>query len=135
MTLDTIVFAAVVGLRFLLPAFEVGAGSLILGTAVVIAVNTFLSEWLNERRVTMGTSRVLYLVMVVVNLGTVLIFYVLLGGIESKIRLVNTTFFVALLTLVVVLFDRYRQVSRLRRGPLFILPVEQDRTEVLVPRL
>lgn len=122
-TMIAVIFASI------LPAFQVGRGSLILGTAVVIAVNTFLSEWLNERHVTMRTLRVLYVVMVVVNLVTVLIFYALLGGNETKIRFGNTAFFVALLTLVVVLFDRYRQVSRLRRGPLFILTAGQDRAE------
>ena len=69
----------------------------------------------------MRTLRVLYVLMVVVNLATVLVFYALLGGNEAKIRFGNTALFVALLTLIVVLFDRYRQVSRLRRGPLFIL--------------
>lgn len=129
---EKVVLTTMIAMIFanILPAFQVGTGSLILGTAVVIAVNTFLSEWLNERRVTMRTLRVLYLVMVVVNLGAVLIFYALLGGDETKIRFGNTTFFVGLLTLIVVLFDRYRQVSRLRRGPLFILTVGQDRTEV-----
>jgi hypothetical protein len=105
----------------ILPAIQVGAGSLILGTIVVIAVNTLISEWLYERHVTMRTLRVLYVLMVVANLGTVLIFYSLLGSSETKIRFGNTAFFVALLTLIVVLFDRYRQVSRLRRGPTFIL--------------
>jgi len=105
----------------ILPAIQVGTGSLILGTIVVIAVNTFISEWLYDRHVTMRTLQVLYVLMVVANLGTVLIFYSLLGNSETKIRFGNTAFFVALLTLIVVLFDRYRQVSRLRRGPTFIL--------------
>lgn len=105
----------------LLPAFDVGPGALALGTTVVIVMNTFLSEWLNEQRVTLRTLRVLYVLMVLINLVTVLVFYALLGGDETKIRFGNTTLFVALLTLVVVLFDRYRQVGRLRRGPLFIL--------------
>jgi hypothetical protein len=105
----------------ILPAITVGAGSIIMGTTVVIGINTFLSEWLNERQITMRTLRVLYVMMVVANLSTVLAFYALLGGNETKIRFGNTAFFVALLTLIVVLFDRYRQVSRMRRGPLFIL--------------
>ena len=105
----------------ILPAFDVSPWAVALGTTVVIVVNTFLSEWLNEQRVTMRTVRVLYLVMVLANTTTVVVFYALLGADETKIRFGNTAFFVALLTLIVVLFDRYRQVSRLRRGPLFIL--------------
>jgi len=105
----------------ILPAFDVDPWAVALGTTMVIAVNTFLSEWLNEQRVTMRTVRVLYLVMVVANTATVAVFYALLGADETKIRFGNTALFVALLTLIVVLFDRYRQVSRLRRGPLFIL--------------
>lgn len=115
----------------ILPAFDVRPWALALGTTMVIAVNTFLSEWLNEQRVTMRTVRVLYLVMVLANTTTVVVFYAMLGADETKIRFGNTAFFVALLTLVVVLFDRYRQVGRLRRGPLFIL--DQDETSP-VPR-
>lgn len=126
--LEKVVLSTMIGviLANILPAFDVSAWAVALGATVVIAVNTFLSEWLNEQRVTMRTVRMLYLVMVLANTSTVLVFYALLGADETKIRFGNTAFFVALLTLVVVLFDRYRQVGRLRRGPLFILDVGEN---------
>lgn len=117
--------ACLVGMTFanLLPVIRVEAEQLVVGTIVVIVVNTLLSEFLNERRITMRTIRVLYVFMVLVNTATVAMFYGLLGGDENKIHFVNTLFFVVLLTLIIVLFDRYRQVSRLRRQPTFILPM------------
>jgi hypothetical protein len=122
---EKLVLASMIGTVFanILPVFRIEMTQLVIGSVVVIAVNTFISESLYERGITMRTVRVLYAAMVVANTATVGAFYLLLGGNESKIRLVNTMFFVALLTLIVVLFDRYRQVSRMRRGPLFILTV------------
>lgn len=105
----------------ILPILRIELSQLVIGTIVVIVVNTFISEFLHERGITMRTMRVLYAVMVLSNAGTVLAFSALLGGDRSKIPLENTMFFTALLTLVVVLFDRYRQVSRMRRGPMFII--------------
>lgn len=120
---EKLVLATMVGTAFanILPVFRIQVGQLIVGTVVVIVVNTFISESLHERGITMRTVRVLYVVMVLANAITVWVFHLLLGGNESKIPLGNTLFFVVLLTLIVVLFDRCRQVSRMRRGPLFIL--------------
>lgn len=120
---EKLVLAGMIGAVFanILPVFRIELPQLVIGSVVVIVVNTFISESLHERSITMRTVRVLYAVMVVANASTVGVFYLLLGGNESKIRLGNTLFFVALLTLIVVLFDRYRQVSRMRRGPMFIL--------------
>jgi hypothetical protein len=120
---EKLVLASMIGTVFanILPVFQIKVGQLIIGTVIVIIVNTFVSEALYERGITMRTVRVLYVFMVLANAATVWGFYLLLGGGESKIQLVNTFVFVMLLTLIVVLFDRYRQVSRMRRGPMFIL--------------
>lgn len=105
----------------ILPSLRVGPGQMIVGTTIVIVVNTLISEALNARRITMRTLRVLYVMMVITNTATVAAFYFLLGGRDGPLRFGNTLFFVALLTLVVVLFDRYRHVGHMRREPLVIL--------------
>ncbi len=121
--MEKLVLASMIGIAFvnILPIFRIGLGQIVIGTVIVIVVNTIISELLYERGITMRTMRVLYVVMVLANALTVGTFYLLLGGDENEIQLENTLFFVALLTLIVVLFDRYRQVSRMRRGPLFLL--------------
>lgn len=120
---EKLVLASMIGTVFvnILPVFRIDVGQLVVGTVVVIIVNTMISESLHERGITMRTVRVLYVAMAIANALTVGAFYLFLGAERSEIPIGNTLFFVALLTLIVVLFDRYRQVSRMRRGPLFIL--------------
>ena len=48
--------------------------------------------------------------MAVVNFGLVLVYAFLLPNFDGSINLGNTLFFALLLTLIVTLFDRYRQV-------------------------
>jgi hypothetical protein len=51
-----------------------------------------------------------FIVMSIVNLILVLLFDFLLARYEGSIDLLNTLFFVLLLTLNVTLYDRYRRV-------------------------
>jgi hypothetical protein len=52
--------------------------------------------------------------MSLVNFGLVLVYSFLLPNFDGSIDLGNTLFFVLLLTLIVTLFDRYRQVHLIR---------------------
>jgi ABC-type bacteriocin/lantibiotic exporter with double-glycine peptidase domain len=52
--------------------------------------------------------------MTFANFLTVLAYFFLLSRYEGSLNLVNTLFFILLLTLNVILYDRYRQVYRER---------------------
>jgi hypothetical protein len=52
--------------------------------------------------------------MSVVNFGLILVYAFLLPNFDGAIDLGNTLFFALLLTLIVTLFDRYRQVYLMR---------------------
>jgi hypothetical protein len=95
----------------ILPGVEATALQIALGTTVTIAVSTLLSEWLAKREVSWRSTGVQFAFMVAANFAIVIVFYVLLGSDESSLRLGNTLFFVTLLTLILVLFDRYRDVG------------------------
>jgi hypothetical protein len=95
----------------ILPGVEATALQIALGTTVTIAVSTLLSEWLAKREVSWRSTGVQFAFMVAANFAIVIVFYVLLGSDEASLRLGNTLFFVTLLTLIVVLFDRYRDVG------------------------
>jgi hypothetical protein len=59
-----------------------------------------------------------FLVMAMVNFGLILLSAVLLPRYDGSINLVNGLFFALLLTLIVTMLDRYRQIQRGR--PLLI---------------
>jgi hypothetical protein len=95
----------------ILPGVEATALQIALGTTVTIAISTLLSEWLAKREVSWRSTGVQFTFMVAANFAIVIVFYVLLGADEDSLRLGNTLFFVTLLTLILVLFDRYRDIG------------------------
>jgi hypothetical protein len=111
--LEKAALASMVAMIFsnILPGVEATALQIALATTVTIAVSTLLSEWLAKREVSWRSTGVQFAFMVAANFAIVIVFYVLLGSDESSLRLGNTLFFVTLLTLILVLFDRYRDVG------------------------
>jgi hypothetical protein len=95
----------------ILPGVEATAPQIALGTTLTIAISTVLSEWLAKREVSWRSTGVQFTFMVAANFAIVIVFYVLLGSDEDSLRLGNTLFFVTLLTLILVLFDRYRDIG------------------------
>jgi hypothetical protein len=84
---------------------------------VLIALNTLLSELLARREVSWRSAGVQFAAMGAANLAMVLVGFFLTGGSgDASFRFGNTVFLVGLLTLIVVLFDRYRDMGLRRRG-------------------
>jgi hypothetical protein len=98
----------------ILPGVQATIVQVAIGVAYLIVVNSALSHWLARRGTEWRSAAAEFAVMVVANLGAVLLAYFLLPRAGGSINLTNTLFFVLLLTLIVVLFDRYRPVYRLR---------------------
>jgi hypothetical protein len=95
-----------------LPGMDAGTVQIAFGVAFIIAVNTFLSEALARRQVSWRSTGVQFAVMALANLVTVSVYFFLTGGTgDAAFQLGNTLFLVGLLTLIVVLFDRYRDVG------------------------
>jgi hypothetical protein len=114
--LEKIVLVSLVSIIFaqVLPGVRASNLELAVGVAFIIVINTALSHWL-ARRGTEWTSMVReFFIMAAVNFGLVLVYAFLLPNFDGSINLGNTLFFVLLLTLIVTLFDRYRQVYLMR---------------------
>ena len=107
-SLVSIIFAQV------LPGVQASNLELAIGVAFVITINTALSHWLARRGTEWKSALREFIVMSVVNFGLVLVYAFLLPNFDGSINLGNTLFFVLLLTLIVTLFDRYRQVHLMR---------------------
>jgi len=111
MLLEKIVLVSLVGIIFaqILPEMQVTNLQLATGTAFAIALNSLLSQALARR-----TLWVAFPAMALVNLGPILLYLFLSPGFEGSVNRNNLIFFVLLLTLIVVLFDRYYPAYRRR---------------------
>jgi hypothetical protein len=110
--IEKIVLISLVSIIFaqVLPGVQASLPEIAVGVAFIIVINTVLSHWLARRGTHWGSVLREFIVMAVVNFGLVLVYAFLLPNFDGSINLGNTLFFALLLTLIVTLFDRYRQV-------------------------
>jgi hypothetical protein len=93
-----------------LPGVQASLLEIAIGVLFIIVINTALSHWLARRGTDWGSALRQFIVMALVNFGLVLVYNWLLPNFDGSINLGNTLFFALLLTLIVTLFDRYRQI-------------------------
>ncbi len=116
---EKIALVSLVSLIFaqVLPDVQASSLQLAIGVAVIVTINTALGHWLARH----GYGRVPalrhFIVMGLVNAGLFLVFALLLPNLGGAINFGSALFFVLLLTLIVTLFDRYRQVYLMRFAP------------------
>ena len=116
---EKIVLVALVSLSFAqaLPDVQSSNLQLALGVALVVTINTALSHWLARRGFGWAFALGQFMVMAVVNLGLILAYALLRSSLDDPVSTGNALFFALLLTLLVTLFDHYRQVYLMRFGP------------------
>ena len=114
--LEKIVLVGFVSVIFaqILPGLQTTPMQLIVGVGLIIIVNALLSHWLAQRGTLIETAVRQFIIMTGINFGLALLYNVLLLQVGGSLNLVNTLFFVLLLTLIVTLFDMYYPVYRVR---------------------
>ncbi len=107
-TLVCVIFAQI------LPGMIASTLQVTIRIAFVVTINTVLSHWLARRGFGWAFSLWQSIVLLVVNSCLCLIYVFLMSTVVEPIRLVNALFFVLLVTLLITLYDRYRQVYLMR---------------------
>ncbi|MDQ2653584.1 MAG: hypothetical protein M3Z20_11155 [Chloroflexota bacterium] len=108
-SLITIIFAEV------LPAIRAQPLHVAYGVALIIIANTVVSQWLVKHGVEWHSAMREFVVMAVVNLAILGLFSVILPGMSVPLDAPATLFGLALLTLLVTLYDRFRPYYDARR--------------------
>jgi hypothetical protein len=85
-----------------------------VGVALVVVINTALSHWLARRGFGWIFSLRQFIVTGAANLVILLGYTLLRTRFDAPVSVVNALFFALLVTLLVTLFDRYRQVYLMR---------------------
>jgi hypothetical protein len=103
-SLLSVIFAQV------LPDVKATGIQVAIGVTLLIVINTALSHWLSRRGTEWRSILQEFVVMTLVNFGLVLAAGLMLPRFDGSINLGNTLFLVLLLTLNVILYDRYHRV-------------------------
>jgi len=109
-TLVSIIFAQV------LSGVQASDLQLAVGVILIVTINTALSHWLARRGFGWAFTLRQFIALVAVNSGLILAYALLRSRFDAPVSMANALFFVLLLTLLVTLFDRYRQVYLMRFG-------------------
>jgi len=110
--MEKVILITLVSVSFahVLPGVDVADLELASAIALVVIANTALAHWFARRGQSWALSLRQFAVLGVVNAFLALIYLALRPGLRSPAGLVNSLFFALLLTLLVTLFDHYRQV-------------------------
>jgi hypothetical protein len=109
---EKVAMVALVSMIFakVLPDVQASNLELAVGVAFVIVLNSVVSHWMATRGVGWDSALREFVVMAAVNFGLVLLYSFLLPRVDGSVNILNTGFFVLMLTLLVTLYDRYRVV-------------------------
>jgi len=94
-----------------IPDNEVSFFGVVGPVAFIIVANAFASTWFARRGRDWGSIGVEFVAMAAVNLGSALVFILLVRSSDDSINESATLFFVLLLTLIVTLFDRFHRTG------------------------
>ncbi len=102
----------------MLPGIDTTAVQVLVAVVLIIGASTAVSQFLAHRAVTWGSLGIEFAVMTVVNAAIGIGIGLLLPGEGAPPPLAEFLFLVAVVSLVVVLFDRSTQIGRARRDVL-----------------
>jgi hypothetical protein len=109
---EKIALVSGVGIIFaqVLPDIRASGFEISIGGAILIIMNTALSQWLAGHGIGRTAGLRNFIVMIVVNFVLILVIAILLPSYDGSINLVNVIFFTLLFTVIVTMIDSYRQV-------------------------
>jgi uncharacterized membrane protein len=113
---EKIVLGALVSISFahVLPEVRANSLQLVLGVACIVTINTVLTHWLARRGFGWTVDLRRFLLMFAANAGLIWLYGLLRAWLDVAVRLENVLFFALLLTLLLMLYDRYRQIYLMR---------------------
>jgi len=100
-----------------LPGVQATDLQLAIGVAFVVILNTKLSHWLARRGFGGAFTMLQFIVLASVNSVVMLACTVLRTMYGDPVSIANALFFVLIFSLLITLFDRYRQVYLMRFSP------------------
>jgi len=113
---EKVALGALVSISFahVLPEVRSTSLQLVLGVACIVTINTMLTHWLARHGFGWTADLRRFLLMFAANAGLIWVYGLLRAWLDVAVRLENVLFFALLLTLLLMLYDRYRQIYLMR---------------------
>ena len=113
---EKIILVTLVSLSFaqVLPGVQATDLELVVLVAFVVVLNTSLSHWLARRGFGGAFTLLQFVVLAAANSAALLVYSILRNVIGDRVIFTNALFYVILFSLLITLFDRYRQVYLMR---------------------
>ncbi len=89
---------------------------LTVAVSLVVVINTVLSHWLARWGYGWAFTSGQFILLAVVNFGLILTYAIVRSFFGDPVRILNVLFFAILLSMLITLYDRYRQVYLMRFG-------------------
>jgi len=129
--LEKLILVTLVSLSFaqVLVGVQATDLELVAGVVFVVILNTALSHWLARRGFGRAFTLQQFVVLAGVNSLLMLVYTVFRRSLGDPVSIMNALFFVLLFSLLITLFDRYRQVYLMRFGTREI-PVQETGEQI-----
>ena len=106
-----VLLSLIVGIfGMVLPGIEISNLRLIIGVAIIVVLNTILTEWFGRQGMSFDTMMKSFIGVVLANFLIVLVYAVIVRRGDGQINAGATLFFVFLIYIIITLFDRYRPI-------------------------
>ncbi len=99
----------------ILPGLRVTGLALVAWVALVVALNSAVSLWRVRRGSRYASTAAQFVAMLTLNVAIVIGLRLLASDGREQLQVVNTLYFLGLITLIVTLYDRYRVIGNLTR--------------------
>jgi hypothetical protein len=115
-TLEKIALISLVTLIFaqMLPDSDPSGVQIAIGVTAIVVADAAIAMWRSGRELEWRSSSTRFVALTTVNTGLIALYSWLVGRGEREMQLGGSLLFGMLITLIVVLFDRYRRISPAR---------------------
>lgn len=93
-----------------IPGIEISNARLVVGIAVVVILNTLITEWFGRHGMSFDTAMKEFIGVALANILIVLVYDLVLRRSEGHLQVGTTIFFLFLVSIIITLFDRYRPI-------------------------
>ncbi len=93
-----------------LPGIEISGLRLAIGIAVIVILNTIITEWFGRHGMSFDTAMKEFIGVALANILIVVAFDLILDRSDGHLQIGTTLFFVFLISIIIALFDRYRPI-------------------------
>lgn len=93
-----------------LPGIHIATPRLVIGTIIVVVLNTAITEWMGRHGMSFETAMRSFFAVTLANFALVVIYWFIVRRTGGSLNAGATLFFLFLVSIIIALYDRYRPI-------------------------